>query len=200
MTNGEEGTGQLFFRYLTQKVTLVFVRIGTGKQMVSDAAIGQSCFRAPAIVARSYIISAQLEGSFQENIKFDFAVAEHIGIGCATGGVFAEHVIDDALAIGFTQVDHLKWNSEVFGYAHGVVAVVDPGAFVADGDGGIMPVAHEHTDHFVPGLFEQPGSYRRIDAATETNHHPGHAAKLPSIWGLYLIIGCDSGPISRQLP
>ncbi len=101
----------------------------------------------------SHIISSELHRSIQKNIKLDFAIAENIRIGCAAGFVFGKHVINNALFVFATEVYRLKWNAEMLCYNHRIVAVIQPRAFVTDGNGIVMPVFHEHADHFIALLF-----------------------------------------------
>ncbi len=100
MANGKEGFGELRLTQLAQEVALVFVSIRT-RQEVVHAVLGGGFL---CVVPGSHKVSAQLQGRRKEEVKFDFSVAEDIGIGGSARLVFRKHVVDNAGLIVGTEI------------------------------------------------------------------------------------------------
>jgi hypothetical protein len=66
----------------------------------------------------------------------------------------------------------------VLGNDHRVITVVEPGALIAKSDGIVVPVLHEHADHFVSLLLQKI----RCDAGINT------AGKADNYTGVHLVI------------
>ena len=157
-SDGKQGSAELLLIELTQEVALVFVAVLARQQVMHALGVGVLA----AVVARGHRVGTQFQRGVEEQVKLDLPVAQHVGVGGATCSVFREHVVHDALFVLGAQVHDLKRDAEVIGHEHGVVGVVDPGAFVVDGDALVVPVAHEQSDHFVTLLKQEMSSYARI--------------------------------------
>ena len=144
----ELGLGQL-----AQKVTLVFVGVNARQQTVGHLSIHLERF-LPAVVAGSYTFRPQFKGRLEEQVKLDFAVAQHIWVWGPTRSVLLEHVVHNALLVLGREVEDLEWDAEVRSNEHGVVRVIDPWAFVVDDDGFVVPIAHEDANDFVACLLQ----------------------------------------------
>src|SRR5690606_1431776 len=125
-----------------------FVWIFSRQQLIYSFSVN-SCFAFSCVMTRSHIVGTDFHCGAQEYIKFDFAIAKHIRIRRATTLIFSKHVIDNPLLVLLAEVDCLKRYAQVLGNNHGVIAVIQPWTFLADGYGVIMPVFHEHTDYLI---------------------------------------------------
>jgi hypothetical protein len=98
-------------------------------------------------------IGTNAQRRIQENIKLDFTVAKYVRIRGPAALILGKHVIDDSFFVFFAEINGLKRNAQMLCDNHCIVTVVQPGAFVADGDTVIVPVFHEHPNHFIPLLL-----------------------------------------------
>lgn len=112
---------------LAEKVALVLVGIATRKQFVDRPAVGRRLFGLATVVSRSHEIGSQLEGFLQKNVELDFAVAEHVGIGCAPFRVFGEHIVHHPATVLVREIDRMERNVEPSGDKFGEEPVVVPG-------------------------------------------------------------------------
>ena len=159
---------------MAEKVALVLVGIATRKQFVDRPAVGRRLFGLATVVSRSHEIGSQLEGFLQKNVELDFAVAEHVGIGCAPFRVFGEHIVHHPATVLVREIDRMERNVEPSGDKFGEEPVVVPGAVAFERARGVVPVDHEESDNLMSGLLEQVGRYRRIDAAGESDNYTCH--------------------------
>src|SRR5688500_12836707 len=96
------------------------------------------------------------------NTEFDFAVAEHVGIGRATAAIFLEEVTEHALAIFAREAYLVQWDAQLFTNASGVLIVLGGRAVAGL---VLVPIAHEQPLDCVALLLQQPGGDGRVDAA-----------------------------------
>ena len=171
LADGEHGPGELLLGQLTQEITLVLVGIAAGQQTVHGLPVLLQGSDA-GIVPGGYAIGPQVQCGPEEDVEFDLPVAQHIGVGGTSAAVLLEHVIDHPLAVHLAQIDYRKRDVQGTGHEHGVVAVLQPGAFFGDGDRGVVPVFHEQSDDFVALLLEQVRRHRGIHSAGKPDHHP----------------------------
>ena len=131
----------------------------------------------PAIVPRGNGIRTQLMRRLPEQVEFDFPVAQDVGIGCAPGGIFREHVVYDALPVSVGEIDDLERNAEVLRDEQGIIGIVHPWAGIVQGDGVIDPIAHEESDDLMPLLLQEMGGDTAVHT-TGKSDHDAHGAKL----------------------
>ena len=144
-TNGEQRVGKLFGSDLTQKVALVFIGVSPCQQLVPP--LGRR--GAPAIVASCHGICTQLMGGIAKEVEFDFAVAQHVGVGRSARCVLGKHVVYNPLAVSIRKVDDLERDAQMLGHKEGVVGIVHPRTGVVKGDGVVDPIAHKNADDIV---------------------------------------------------
>ena len=161
----EQGVAQLLLRKLAEKIALVLVGVGAGEQLEDRPSVGKNFFDLAAVVARGDEVRAQLEGFAQKDVEFDFAVAQHVGVGCAALFVLGEHVIDHARTVVGREVYDAQRNVEPFGDQLGENPVVVPRAVAFERARGVVPVDHEKPRDVVPLPFEEIRRDGRIHAA-----------------------------------
>ena len=172
--HGEECVAELFLRELAEEIALVLVGIAAREQAVDGAAVRCRRLVLAAVVARSHVVGAQPERFLEEDVEFDLAVAQHVGIGRAAPFVFGEHIVHHALAVVFREVRHVQRNVEPLGDQLREGAVVVPRAVAFERARRVVPVDHEEADHLVSLPFEQIGGHRRIDATRKSDYHTCH--------------------------
>lgn len=106
--DGEQGVAQLLLRELAEEVALILVGVGAREEFIDCPSVGQRLLGLAAVVPRGDEIGAQPERFAQEDVEFDFAVAQHVGVGRASLFVFREHVIDHAGAVVRREVDDVQ--------------------------------------------------------------------------------------------
>ena len=136
--------------------------------------VGQRLLGLAAVVARGDVVGAQLQRLAQEDVEFDLAVAQHVGIGRAASFVLREHVVHDARAVVLRKVDHVQRDVEFPGHEFGENPVVVPRTVTFERSRRVVPVDHEESHDLVPLLFEEPGRDGRIHAARKSDYHPCH--------------------------
>ena len=166
--------GKLFLRKLAEKITLILVRITSREQFVDRPTVGCRLFGLATVVSRSHEIGTQLEGFLQKNVELNFAVAEHVRVGCTPFRVFGEHIVHHPATVLVREIDRMERNVEPPRDKFGEEPVVVPGAVAFERTRSVVPVDHEESDNLMPGLLEQVGRYRRIDAAGESDNHTCH--------------------------
>ena len=78
--NGKMRLLELGLGQLAQKIALVFVGVNARQQAVGHLSIHLERFLA-AVMAGRYAFCPQFKGRLEEQVKFDFAVAQHIWVG-----------------------------------------------------------------------------------------------------------------------
>ena len=142
--DGEEGFGQLCLAELAEKIALVLVRVAACEEAVYRKATDQG-FLFPAIVACGDIVGSCFEHFIEEDIEFDFAVAENIGIWSAPGLVFCEHIVHDTFSVVFAEIDDAEGDVQFFCHHFRNQGVVLPGARTGKGSCTVVPVDHKET-------------------------------------------------------
>ena len=102
----------------------------------------------------------------QEQAKFNLAVAQHIRIRRAPGGILAEEVRKDLVPIGLAEIDPVQGDVQFPAYRPGILEIAGRGAigFV------VFPVSHVQGFHSIALLLEQQRGYSRIDAPRQGHH------------------------------
>ena len=172
--DGKQRPAQLLLRKLAEEIALVLVGVASREQFMDRPSVGQRLLGLAAVVARGDVVGAQLQRLAQEDVEFDLAVAQHVGIGRAAPFVLREHVVHDARAVVFRKVDHVQRDVEFPGHEFGENPVVVPGTVAFERPRRVVPVDHEESHDLVPLLFEEPGRDGRIHAARKSDYHPCH--------------------------
>ena len=160
IADGEQGVAQLFLRELAEEVALILVGVGAREEFIDCSSVGERLLGLAAVVPRGDEIGAQPERFAQEDVEFDFAVAQHVGVGRASLFVFREHVIDHAGAVVRREVDDVQRDVQFFCDQLGEDAVVVPRAVALERSRRVVPVDHEQPHDVMPLLFEQVGGDR----------------------------------------
>ena len=108
-----------------------------------------------------------LDGVIQKAFEFDFGVAQHVGVGRATGLVFLQEVGKYFVFVLGGEINDVDVDTDDVGHGDGVEGILlDAAVFVVV---VVFPVLHEHAAHLVPLLLEQVGGYGGIDAAGQAD-------------------------------
>jgi len=106
-------------------------------------------------MASGDIVGSSFKDLVKENVKFDFPVAEDVGIGGAPSLVFAEHVVDHPFPVVFAQVDDPEGDVQFFGDHFRNQGVVFPGAGAGKGTCTVVPIDHKESRNLMSLLFQQ---------------------------------------------
>ena len=107
--SGEQRFVELRRGDLAQKVALVFAAVHAFVER------GRAVVRAaPRVVAGGEVVRAEFCGVVRHFGEFDFAVAEDVRVGGASGGVFGEEVAEDALVVFLDEVHGVQRDAEGF--------------------------------------------------------------------------------------
>ena len=161
----EQGAGKLFLRQLAEEIALVLVRVGTRQDAVEPFPVRSGAFRPAAVMPGGHIVGPEALRGLQEGVELDLTVAEDVGIGGPPGGIFGEHLVHDALAVGFGKVHEIEGNADLARNQFRHETVFLPLAVAVQSRVGVMPVLHEHGEYVVPLLLEQQGRDAGIDAS-----------------------------------
>jgi len=164
VANREQGGGQLFLPQLVQEVALVLGSVSAAQQQPLLAALGD-----PRVVAGGDALGPQFAGGVKEMLELHFAVAQHIRVGRAAGGVLGQEVLEHALPVLAGKIAEVERDAEQAADGHRVAAVILGTAVAA---AIVGPVLHEQTGHGLALLHQAPGSHGRIHAARHADHHP----------------------------
>ena len=159
---GEDHAGDLFLSETVKKVALVFARINAAQQLHAIICMSHAC-----IVTRSDEIGAHGHGVVKEGSKFNFGIAEDIGIRRPSCAVFAQKVGEDALAVFLGKVDSFNIDSDNICDGACIDEILARGAVFAVIV--ILPIFHEESDDVVALFLEKPCADRRVDSARESD-------------------------------
>ena len=159
---------------LAQKVALVFAAVHAFVER------GRALVRAaPRVVAGGEVVRAEFCGVVRHFGKFDFAVAEDVRVGGASGAVFGEEVAEDALVVFGDEVHGVQRDAEGFANIARVFDVFFGAAIAAAV--GFFPVFHEDAEDVVTGIAQEEGGDGGIDAAGDADGDFG--ALRRGVWG-----------------
>ena len=103
------------------------------------------------VVAGGDEVGAVGEAGIEKEVEFDFLVAPNVGVWGVAFLVFVNHVSNDAIEVGFLEVENVEVEAEVGGDAFTVGEVFGPGALGAGQ--GFGPVFHVDADDVVALFF-----------------------------------------------
>ena len=166
----EQGRCQLRLAELVQEIALVLAAVGGAQQLP-----GAILFANPGVMAGGDEVGAQFTGGVEEMLELDLAVAQHVGVRRAPGGVFGEEMLEHAGPVFIGEIAEMDRQAQPAADRDRVAAVV-LGAAVAAAVVG--PVAHEQPGHAAVRvgqgvLAQQQGRDRGIDAAGHADDDAG---------------------------
>jgi hypothetical protein len=85
----------------------------------------------------------------------------------------------------FAKVYCLEWDTQMLSDDHGIVAIVKPWTFFADGHRIVMPVLHEHSDYL--SSLVPLSKYAATLESTPPESPTDHALAFPYFRGFWLI-------------
>src|SRR5690606_24835143 len=118
--------------------------------------------RDPGVVAGGDVARAQFARGVEEVAELDLAVAQHVRVGRAAGGVFGHEVLEHAAPVFGGEVAEVDRDAEPATDRDRVPAVLFGPALAA---AVVRPVLHEQAGDRVPGVAQQQGGDRGVDAA-----------------------------------
>ncbi len=121
------------------------------------------------VVARGDGVRTQRHGVVEEGLELDLGVAQHIRVGRAASGVFAQEIREHAVLVFGGKVDRLHVHADQVGHRHHVDPVLAGRAVLAVVI--VFPVLHEQADNLVALLLEQPRRDGGIHAAGQADDH-----------------------------
>jgi hypothetical protein len=188
---------QLLLPELVQEVALVLAGIDAAQQVPAAAALLDA-----RVVAGGDLLGAQRARGIDEMLELDLAVAQHVRIGRAPGGVLGQEVGEYPVPVLLREIAEMEGNAEPPADGHRVAAILLGAASarrrgLSAGEGGrafgdaravlrlartvIGPVLHEQARHRHAGLDQLQRRHRRIHAAGHAHHHArgrAHASRL----------------------
>ena len=102
-------------------------------------------------------------------------IAQHTGIGRASGQVFVHKIIDHVVAEIFPNIHDEVVEAHVDRYLPGVVDAIETtatGFFFITATIGVIPGFHGDADHLVAFLVQHHGRNRAVDAAAHGDQYP----------------------------
>src|SRR5690606_14652897 len=141
-------SSQLFLAQAMQEVALVLVRVDAAQQLP---------FAVLAAVAR--VVSggdafrAEFAGVIEKDPELDLAIAQHVGIRCATGAIFGDEMGKYLLAVFAGEVACVERNAEARAQVERILAVLI--GLARASRRVVFPVLHEHAGQRLPALGEQ---------------------------------------------
>ncbi len=152
---------QLLLRQPVQEVALVLGRVA-GLQQFHARGVAASAAHA-RVMAGGDRVGAEAQRVIEEGAELDLAVAQHVRIGRASRLVLAQELREHPLPVFGREVHRLEFDSQHVGDRRRIDQVVARRAvFVGV---VVFPVLHEHADHVVPLLLQQPCRDGRVHAA-----------------------------------
>ena len=118
-------------------------------------------------------LGAEVARSIEEVFELDLAVAQHVRVRRASGGVFGEEVREHAVPVLAREIAEMDRQAEPAADRDRVAAIV-LGATVAAAVVG--PVLHEQAGDRFAGVAQQQCGDRRIDAAGHADDDAGRTA------------------------
>ena len=104
----------------------------------------------PGIVSRGKELAAEALRVIAEYAKLDFPVTEHVGVGCAPGGILLEKVPEYAVPVLAGEIRVVQRNVELLTNSAGILEV-RRGVAVAV---VVLPVGHMQCVHVGTGVLE----------------------------------------------
>ena len=159
---GKARMGQLVLRHVVEHIALILLHIQGLFQIPATA------FRLNAgIVAGDDHIAAQLLCAVIEAGKFQITVAVNTWIRRPALQIGSHELVDDLLAEGIGEVEHMVDNPHAIGYCPRVLHVVQCAAGVLSGDPGVLILIELHgTADTVPArLLHEPGGNGGVHTA-----------------------------------
>ena len=105
-------------------------------------------------------ICAELHGMVEKRLELDLGIAQDVGVGCASGLVFAQERAEDTLLVFLRKVHRFDGDADRVGDRDRVQQILSRRAILIVVV--ILPVLHEQADHIIALLLEQQGSDGRI--------------------------------------
>jgi len=150
-----------------KEVTLILVGVETLEQPGLAVVV-----LAPHIVAGGDHIGAEDLGVFEEHLELDFAVAEDIRVGSATGLVLGEEVLEDIVPVFGGEIGSVQFDTQFCADFLRIGEIRHGGAVLAAVV--FIPVFHEQAFHPVALFEQQQGGDRGVNTAG----HPDYYGRL----------------------
>jgi hypothetical protein len=160
LSQWHQGAGQVLGGYRVQEVALVLGGVAGFVELRFAGAVGAS--EQPSVVARGEVGAAKAPYVVQGDPEFDFAVAEDVGVGRASGALLAEEVLENPVAVLLGEAHAVKRDGEL---ACNGACVLEVLGCRAVGVVFVVPVAHEEGLDVVALFLEQEGCNGGIDAS-----------------------------------
>ncbi len=161
----EQRAGELRLVQAVQEVALVLGVVERLEQLEAATRLAHA-----GVVAGGDRVRTQRHGVVEEGLELDLGIAQHIRVGRAAGGVFAQEVGEHAVLVFGGKVDRLDVHADQVGHRHHVDPVLAGRAVLAVVI--VFPVLHEQADDLVALLLEQP---RRDGGIHPAGHADDHA-------------------------
>jgi hypothetical protein len=110
-------------------------------------------------------VSAKFAGGLIKGVELYLTVTEDVRIGCSSGGILIEHVVDHPLAVLFGEVHEIKWDTDLPGDYLSHKPVFLPLAIPMEGRVGVMPVLHEHSEDVIALPLQKQGGDTGINSS-----------------------------------
>ena len=137
---------------LVQEVTLVLAAIFRTQQLPTAVALFD-----PRVVPGGDAVGAEFARGIEEILELDFAIAQHVRVGRAPGGIFGEEVREHAIPVLPREITEMDRQAEPPTDRDRIAAVVLGAAIAA---AIIGPVLHEQSGRGFTGLHQQQGRHR----------------------------------------
>lgn len=174
VANGKQDVFEFFLGEGVQEIALVFGGVFGGAKLVGgffcrgSLIFGRGTFAAlrcvPRIMAGSHIIRAEFAHFVEEEAEFYAAVAFDAGVGSYPLLVAFDEIVNDVVFKTVFEIEDVKWDAQLVGYAAGAVKAFKGAAFVLGKlgalfrgkKGRVVPETEMDADDFV-ALFYQEG-------------------------------------------
>ncbi len=157
VTQGKQRARHLLLREPVQEIALVLGRIGRFQHSCQLAALVE-----PRVVPGGDVFGARAMCKVEKGLELDFSVAQHIGVGRASGLQFGKEIGEDAVAVFRAEVHRIDFQPDDVGHRQHVKKILPRRAMPVV---VLFPVPHEHAKQVVSLLFQQIRGDRGIDAA-----------------------------------
>src|SRR5690606_6668216 len=138
---------QAFLAESPKDIGLVFVLINGALHKITSVVFGY-----PGVVPGGNIITSKRVSPLQECFPLDMRIAQYTRVGCATGEIFIDEVIDDIVAKFLPDIDDKMVKSFVHRHLPRIVDAVKTATtclLPVAAAGGIVPGFHRNTDNLV---------------------------------------------------